>query len=99
MATSDFFQEYRLYLFLGLMAIIGGGWFYFSRPQGKKQFAHLALKAPAVGKVNTYGNSARFSRTLATLLSAGLQLTESMELTGQTIQNTVLNEENISPKC
>ena len=93
MASSDFFLEYRLYLFLGLMIIIGGSIFYFSRPQGKKQFAHLALKAPVVGKVNTYGNSARFSRTLATLLSAGLQLTESMELTGQTIQNTVLNEE------
>ncbi len=93
MASSDFFQEYRLYLFLGLMAIIGGGWFYFSRPRGKKQFAHLALKIPVIGKVNTYGNSARFSRTLATLLSAGLQLTESIELTGQTIQNTVLNQE------
>ena len=64
MASSDFFQEYRLYLFLGLMAIIGGGWFYFSRPQGKKQLAHIALKIPVIGKVNTYGNSARFSRTL-----------------------------------
>jgi len=93
MASSDFFLEYRLYLFLGLMVIIGGGIFYFSRPRGKKQLAHLALKTPVVGRVNTYGNSARFSRTLATLLTAGLQLTESMELTGQTIQNTVLNEE------
>jgi type IV pilus assembly protein PilC len=46
-----------------------------------------------IGQVNTHGNSARFSRTLSTLLSAGLQLTDSMELTGQTIQNVVLREE------
>jgi type IV pilus assembly protein PilC len=53
----------------------------------------ISLKMPVIGQINTYGNSARFSRTLATLIAAGLQLTESMELTGQTIQNVVLNHE------
>ncbi len=93
MTTSEFFLTNRLYLLGGLILIIGGGIFYFSRPLGKKQFAHLALKTPVVGQINTFGNSARFSRTLATLLSAGLQLTESMELTGQTIDNIVLHNE------
>lgn len=93
MSASSFFLDYRLYLLLGLTALILGGAFYFRSPQGKKQLAHLALKAPVIGKINTYGNSARFSRTLATLLDAGLQLTESMELTGQTIQNIVLHQE------
>jgi type IV pilus assembly protein PilC len=93
MNASDFFLEYRLYLFLGLLAIVVLGYFYIQRPRGKRQLAHLALKAPVIGRVNTFGNSARFSRTLATLLGAGLQLTESMELTEQTIQNVVLNQE------
>jgi type IV pilus assembly protein PilC len=93
MTTSELFLTYRLYLLGGLILIIGGGIFYFSRPLGKKQLAHLALKTPAVGQINTFGNSARFSRTLATLLSAGLQLTESMELTGETIDNIVLHNE------
>lgn len=53
----------------------------------------MALKTPVLGQINTFGNVARFSRTLATLINAGLQLTESMELTGQTIQNVVLNNE------
>jgi type IV pilus assembly protein PilC len=53
----------------------------------------LGLRFPAIGKVNTNGNTARFSRTLATLLAAGLRLTESMELTRDTIQNLVLKEE------
>lgn len=93
MNSSNFFLQYRIYIFLGLSLLIVGGVVYFQRPRGKKQFSHLALKTPIIGRINTFGNSARFSRTLATLLSAGLQLTESIELTGQTIQNKVLNEE------
>ncbi|HDD62648.1 MAG: hypothetical protein DRI65_02870 [Chloroflexota bacterium] len=93
MSSSQFFLQYRVFILLGLALIIGGGIFYFQRPTGKKQLAHLALKTPVIGKINTNGNSARFSRTLSTLLSAGLQLPESMELTGQTIQNVVLHQE------
>ena len=93
MAASNFFQEYRLYLFIGLILLVVGGFIYFRGAAGKKQLAHLALKLPVLGQINTYGNSARFSRTLATLLGAGLQLTDSMDLTGQTIQNIVLHQE------
>ena len=93
MNSSEFFLQYRLYLLLGLIAIILVGFFYFRSKTGKKVLAHILLKMPVIGQVNTHGNSARFSRTLSTLLSAGLQLTESMELTGQTIQNVVLHEE------
>ena len=93
MSASDFFLNYRLVLLAGLLILVLGGYFYFRQPKGKKQLAHMLLKAPVIGQINTNGNSARFSRTLATLLSAGLQLTESMELTGQTIQNVVLHQE------
>ncbi len=93
MNSSELFLQNRLYLFLGLIAIILGGYFYFRSARGKKQLAHILLKIPVLGKINTQGNSARFSRTLSTLISAGLQLTESMELTGETLQNVVLREE------
>lgn len=93
MNSTEFFLQYRLILLLGLIAIILVGFFYFRSKGGKKQLAHIMLKMPVVGQINTNGNTARFSRTLSTLLSAGLQLTESMELTGQTIQNVVLHEE------
>jgi len=93
MGVTDAFLQYRLHLLIGLLLLGAGGYFYFRRTRGKKQLAHLVLKMPVLGQINTFGNSARFSRTLATLLNAGLQLTESMELTGQTIQNVVLNHE------
>ncbi|MFN2281629.1 MAG: type II secretion system F family protein [Anaerolineales bacterium] len=93
MSSSEFFLQNRLFLLLGLIAVILAGFFYFRTTRGRRQLAHILLKMPVIGPVNTNGNTARFSRTLSTLLSAGLQLTESMELTGQTIQNVVLREE------
>ena len=93
MGASQFFVDNRFGIFAGLVVIIVGATFYFRTRRGRKQLHHWALKMPAIGKVNTNGNTARFSRTLATLLGAGLQLTESMELTGETIQNVILKDE------
>ena len=93
MRVTDGFLQNRLYLLLGFLLVVAVGFFYFRSRAGKQKLAHFALKTPVIGQINTYGNSARFSRTLATLINAGLQLTESMELTGQTIQNVVLNQE------
>ena len=93
MGVTDSFLQYRIHLLVGFIGLLAIGFFYFRSKRGKKQLAHLSLKMPVIGQINTYGNSARFSRTLATLIAAGLQLTESMELTGQTIQNVVLNHE------
>jgi type IV pilus assembly protein PilC len=93
MGASQFFLDNRLWIFLGLFLIIAVAFFYFRSAPGKKRLHHWLLKIPVLGKVNTTGNTARFSRTLATLLGAGLQLTESMELTGETIHNIVLNNE------
>lgn len=93
MGASSFFMQYRLYLFLGLIILIGGIIFYVRLPQGKRRLHLLLLKVPVLGKINTFGNVVRFSRTLSTLLRAGLQITESMELTRQTLQNVILKEE------
>ncbi|MFO8035612.1 MAG: type II secretion system F family protein [Anaerolineales bacterium] len=93
MGVSSFFLQYRLYLLLGLIILVGIIILYVRFPRGKRQLHRLLLKAPVLGKINTFGNVVRFSRTLATLLRAGLQITESMELTRQTLQNVILKEE------
>ncbi len=93
MNLSEFFLQYRLVLAVILLLIIGGLFWYFRTEPGRHLLHKTALKVPILGPINTQGNVARFSRTLATLLSAGLQLPESMELTRQTLQNVVLREE------
>lgn len=93
MGATAFFLQYRLVILLVLILIILGVYLYYRTPQGKKQFHRFFLNIPVIGRINTHGNVSRFSRTLATLLQAGLQLPESMRLTEETIQNVVLSEE------
>ncbi len=93
MAASGFFLKYRLYLLIVLILLAGFLVWYLRTNRGKQQLHYLLLKMPVLGPINTQGNVARFSRTLATLLSAGLQLPESMELTRDTLQNVNLKAE------
>jgi type IV pilus assembly protein PilC len=76
-----------------LIVIILGAYLYFRSPRGRQQLHYWFLKLPVIGRINTQGNVSRFSRTLATLLQAGLRLPESMRLTEETIQNVILSEE------
>jgi len=52
----------------------------------------LLLKIPLIGKINIQGNVSRLSRTMSTLLRAGLSLPEIMDLTLQTIGNVIIRE-------
>jgi len=91
--TTNFTAAYRreLVLLTGA-AIIGGAWF-FRRPQGKRLIDRALLSAPVLRDVVINANAARFSRTLAMLLRAGLPLTEIMELVVRTTDNSVLRKE------
>jgi len=93
MKTSNFFLQHRLAIFLGLAAAAVGAVLYFRAPSGRKRLHRWLITMPVLGRINIQGNVARISRTLATLLRAGLQLPESMRLTEQTISNVVLSEE------
>ena len=87
---SDFTLEHRFHIFFLLAILVIGGSWYVSTEPGRRQWDTLLLKVPLLGRINIQGNVARLSRTLSTLLRAGLQLPESMELTQQTIRNVLL---------
>lgn len=93
MRTSELFLQYRTPFFITLVVLTAGIVWYVRTPGGKRRLHLLLLKLPVIGPINTQGNVGRFSRTLATLLQAGLQLPESMSLTEKTLGNVVLSEE------
>lgn len=93
MNFSEFFLANRLYLLIVFIALVFGLLLYSRTSHGKRQLHKLALTFPVWGRINIHRNVARFSRTLSTLLRAGLQITESMELTRHTLGNLVLKEE------
>ena len=57
------------------------------------QWGRTLLKLPVLGKINTLSSSADFAATMSALLSAGLPVTDALEVTGRTLDNYALGVE------
>ncbi len=65
---------------------------YYATAGGKKLIDTVLLKAPVFGPVLRKVAVARFSRTLSTLLSSGVPILESLDITARTAGNVVITE-------
>jgi type IV pilus assembly protein PilC len=82
-----------------LIAIIGtvvGIRFYYRTKGGRKVIDRILLKLPVFGKILQKIAVARFSRTLSTLLSSGVPILQSLDITARTAGNIVIEEAIIS---
>jgi general secretion pathway protein F len=79
------------WLLLGL-SVLGTSLFRRWRrtPAGRLKWDTYMLKLPIFGRLNLLVAVARFSRTLATLLSSGVQLLKAMEIGKNVLENTRL---------
>lgn len=67
-------------------------------PTGELFFAKLALKIPVFGKLKVKTYSARYARTISTLLVAGIPLIDALDITARTIDNKVIRDVLINAK-
>jgi type IV pilus assembly protein PilC len=87
---TEFSTAYRMQILASVaLAGLGATWL-FSKPVGKRLIDRVMLTVPVLSAVTINANAARFSRTLAILLRAGLPLTEIMEMVVKTTDNTIL---------
>jgi type IV pilus assembly protein PilC len=81
---------------LGLLAfLIGSGVaisYYYKTEKGKWNIDTLLLKAPIFGAILRKIAVARFSRILSTLLSSGVPILQSLEITAKTAGNVVIED-------
>jgi len=78
-----------------LLAIIGAVVairFYYKTPGGHKNIDRLLLKIPILGDILRKIAVSRFSRTLSTLLSSGVPILQSLEITARTSGNVIIEE-------
>jgi type IV pilus assembly protein PilC len=89
-ALSTFLESYFIFIaiFIGL-AIFGIRTYYRTEP-GRLTIDTLLLRVPTIGDVLRKVGVARFTRTLATLLSSGVPILEGLEITAKTAGNAVL---------
>lgn len=89
---SDFMKSYFLY---GIPLLIGAGVSfkrYYKTERGKRQIQRLMLKVPIFGPLIQKSAVARFSRTLGTLLSSGVPIIDSLDITAHTAGNKIVED-------
>ncbi len=80
-----------------LVLLLGGiGYYFFKRwrntPKGRHSWDSLMLSLPIFGKLFQMLSVARFARTLATLLSAGVALLTAMDIVRNVLGNAALEK-------
>ena len=78
-----------------LIAIIGiavGVSYYYKTPKGRWHIDTLLLKTPIFGSILRKVAVARFSRILSTLLSSGVPILQSLDITAKTAGNVVIED-------
>jgi general secretion pathway protein F len=92
-AISDGFRDYWL---LGALAIGAISFFiervYKKNEKGRLRIDRFLLGMPILGDVLLKQAVSRFTRTLSTLLQSGVNAVQSLEITGNVIQNRVISD-------
>ncbi len=90
--VSDFIKGYW-WLLAGIITVIIIGWRGFVRSEkGRLWWDTKKLNLPIIGKSVKMIYTARFARTLATLLSSGMQMLPSLDITSRVVGNTHIQE-------
>jgi type IV pilus assembly protein PilC len=91
-SMSDFLQNDSL-LALIVVAFVGGGFWYFQQTViGDRAIAWASLRVPIFGKLVREFNSALVTRTLSSLISAGVDIVHTIDITKDVVGNVYYKE-------
>ncbi|WP_022940962.1 type II secretion system F family protein [Psychromonas hadalis] len=92
LGTSSFFVNYWPLMLGILVATFVGGKIWLNSPRGAYLWDRWKLKIPIVGSVIERSLLARFSRSFAMMLSAGVPLNNALYLIAHAVDNNYLQE-------
>jgi type IV pilus assembly protein PilC len=92
LALSNFIQKYILFMAIGIVALIFGLRYWRKTESGRKIIDKFLLRMPLFGKLLEKVGLSRVTRTLATLLSGGVPMLESMKITSSTTGNVIIED-------
>lgn len=90
---SAFLQENFIFMLIIIVAAMWGFKRYIRTEKGKYRWHYFLLKMPVFGKIIGKIVIARFSRTFASLMGAGVSVLESLDVTGKAVGNKVIQKE------
>lgn len=95
---SQGLKKYGVFMVIGIFVIISMIKKYYSTPKGRKKIDTLLLKAPVISDLIRKSAVARFTRTLGTMISSGVQLLDAMDIVAKTAGNKVIEEAILNAK-
>lgn len=91
-ATSNFLSSYWWLVAIVLALVIFGVMRLLKTPKWHARFDRFKLKVPVFGPIMQMISIARFSRTLATLLSGGVPLLTTLQIVRNVVSNDALEK-------
>jgi type IV pilus assembly protein PilC len=88
-AISDFLVENGWFLVVGAYSLVAFSLKFFSTEQGREVFDDFILKVPVFKDFFAKTYIIRFAESLSTLITAGLPIVRSLEITSDIVQNKV----------
>ncbi len=90
LAVSDFIADYGMWLLPLLLLLIWQLKRLLARPPWRQRWHALQLRLPIAGDVLGAYHAANYSATLAILLQSGVQLVQALNISTQTLPNTIM---------
>lgn len=89
---SEFFKKYFIYIFIGFFLISMVIRRTYKTEKGRKFFDRAMLHSPVFGILLRKVAVAKFTRTLSTMLSAGVPILEALQVVARTSGNKIIEE-------
>jgi type IV pilus assembly protein PilC len=89
---SEFTQHNVIWLILGIVGVITAIKLFIKNPKGRRIFDKFLLKAPVFGPVVQKVAVSKFTRTMGTMLSSGVNILEGLEIVAGTAGNVIIEE-------
>jgi general secretion pathway protein F len=95
-ATSEFSQQYGVWMVVGAIVLYFGAKQLLKNPGRRKGWHHFLLSVPGISRLLIAMDTARFASTLSILMASGVPLLDSLRIAGQVLTNLVLREDSVA---
>ena len=92
MAVSDFLRTGTLFIVVIVVGLFFGYRAYYRTERGRRVLDGFWLKTPIMGNLIQKSSLARFSRTFGLLISSGVNIVESLDITKGTASNAIVED-------
>ncbi|SHO53944.1 type II secretion system F family protein [Anaerocolumna xylanovorans] len=87
------FMVRKWWLLILIVALVTGGFIALKKnPAGAEALGKVALRIPLFGGLIIKSSSARLTRTLSTMITAGIPLIDALQITARTMDNIIVKK-------